>query len=67
MTTVLSLTTYKYKILLNTIHDLIILFVPAYGGGDTPDSTLEDQLMGVYDNLSFDYFDFLCGVPCTRT
>jgi hypothetical protein len=63
MTTILSLTTYKYKILLNTIHDLIILFVPTYSGDETPDSTLEDQI-GAYDDLSLDYFDFLHGVPC---
>jgi hypothetical protein len=66
MTTILSLTIYKYNILLNTMRDLIILFVPAYGDSDTLDSTLQDQ-MGTYDDLSLDYFDFLHGVPCTGT
>jgi hypothetical protein len=66
MTTILSLTIYKYKILLNTIRELIVLFVLAYGDDDTPDSTLEDQ-MAAYNDLSLDYFDFLHGVPCTGT
>jgi hypothetical protein len=46
------------------IHDLIILFVPAYvGSGDTPDSTLEDQEGGSgFDDLEFD-FDFLHSLP----
>jgi hypothetical protein len=63
MTTILSLTTYKYKIIINTICDL----VPAYGSDDTPDTTLQDQPMGVYGDLSFDYFDFLRVVSCTGT
>jgi hypothetical protein len=65
MTTILSLTMYKYKILLIMIRDIIILFVPAYvGSSDTPDSTIEDQTGG-YDNfISLDDidFDFLHGV-----
>jgi hypothetical protein len=45
---------------------LIILFVLAYGDGDTPDSTVdgEGQPMVAYDNLIFDYFDYLHGVSC---
>jgi hypothetical protein len=67
MTTILSLTIYKYKILLIMIRDLVIIFVPAYvGSGDTPDSTLEDQ-RGVYDDIGFDYFDYMRGVPCIGT
>jgi hypothetical protein len=68
MTTLVSPTTYtfQYDILLNTMPTLIILFVPAYGGGNTPDSTLdgEGQSMPAYDDLSFYY---LRSVSCTRT
>jgi hypothetical protein len=63
MTTILSLTIYKYKNLLIIIRDLIILFVLSYAGsGDTPDSILEDQTRG-YDDFSLDYFNFLHDVP----
>jgi hypothetical protein len=50
------------------IRASIILFVPTYDDNDTPDSTVdgEGQPMIVYDDFSFEYFDYLHGVPCTR-
>jgi hypothetical protein len=62
MTTTLCRTIYKYKIVLISIRDLIILFLPVYGGStDTPDSTLGDQVGAPrfrFDDLGID-FDFL--------
>jgi hypothetical protein len=44
------------------IRDLIILFVLTYvGSGDTPNSTLEDQVGG-FEDFNLDMFDFLHGV-----
>jgi hypothetical protein len=64
MTTTLCQTIYKYYIVLIRIRNLIILFVPVYGGsGGTPDSGLGGRLegLGPGDDLAFD-FDFLQGL-----